>query len=350
VLVRGPSQPIKRRSIEKPRPLRSDPDFVCLGEILKLSEEVEFGLRNYEARNDIRTRIKVQQLKELLRLKGSIVERNRKEVLDVLDITMREACRDVHLDIITRLNLLEILELRLNNWEVDPAIAALYRQKIAEAQLDIDMKKIGFSGEVDTTEAYTTKNPGGDNLLNMMVTTTSTINNNNNTVCPAGDAIKQMVQQPPKMHLVEAGSGRSVMVEAGSGRSVMVDPCNGLMDPPDHCASLVISGNRILISSNNKDLVKTSKDVLQEYFSVINEEKPRDSFTQLPKPGICYEKDELMRLSKSPLCKKTPFNWDKIIGDLPFIAKKPEASSKHFLREMEGIRRQEATTVPLRKM
>ena len=59
VLARGPSQPIKRRSIEKPRPLRSDPDLICLTEILKLTDEVEFGLRNNEARNDVRTRIKV---------------------------------------------------------------------------------------------------------------------------------------------------------------------------------------------------------------------------------------------------------------------------------------------------
>ena len=59
VLARGPSQPIKRRSIEKPRPLRSDPDLVCQAEILKLIEDVEFGLRNYEARNEMRTRIKV---------------------------------------------------------------------------------------------------------------------------------------------------------------------------------------------------------------------------------------------------------------------------------------------------
>ena len=72
--------------------------------------------------------------------------------------------------------------------------------------------------------------------------------------------------------------------------------------------------------------------------------------SQLPKPEICYEKDELMRLSKSPLCKQAPTDWDKIIGELPIIAKKPEASGKHFLREMEGIRRQEATFAPLRKM
>ena len=64
VLVRGPSttQPIKRRSIEKPRPLRTDPDLVCLQEILKLIEEVDFMLRNYEVRNDMRARIKVGTL------------------------------------------------------------------------------------------------------------------------------------------------------------------------------------------------------------------------------------------------------------------------------------------------
>ena len=66
-------------------------------------------------------------MKESLRLKGGIVERNTKEVLDMLVACMRNACRDPNLDIITRLNLLEILELRLNSWHADPALAALYR-------------------------------------------------------------------------------------------------------------------------------------------------------------------------------------------------------------------------------
>ena len=138
-----------------------------------------------------------------------------------------------------------------------------FRQKIAEAQLDIDMRKIGFAGDVDTSDMIKTKNPDADNFMTMMTAPANINNNNNNSVCPAGDAIKQLVQKPARISINSTG--------LGSGSSLIMDPCNGLMDPPDHCASLLINGSRILISSNSKDLVKTSKDVLQEYFSVINE-------------------------------------------------------------------------------
>jgi len=342
VLVRGPptNQPIKRRSIEKPRPLRSDPDLVCLGEILKLIDEVEVSLKNIEARNDIRTRIKVQQLKESLRLKGSIVERNTKEVLDALEVCMKNACRDTNLDIITRLNLLEILELRLNSWHTDPALAALYRQKIAEAQLDIDMKKIGYSGNSENLNNNNkVAKPEANPIICMMSPPPHFAGDDKRNSppagCQAGNAIKQMLQ-PPRFKI--------------PSELMLPDASSSLLDPPDHCASLLIKGDRILISSNSKELVKTSKDVLQEYFSVaIEDGKDCSMVQQFAKPR-CYEKDELMKLSKSPLCKQAPVNWDKILEGLPMIAKKPTASSKHFLREMEGIRKQEAFTAPLRKM
>ena len=74
---------------------------------------------------------------------------------------------------------------------------------------------------------------------------------NSSPECPAGTAIKQMLQ--PEM------------------KAERPDPCSAFLAPPDHCASLLINGDRILISSNNQDLVKTSKDVLQEFFAVMNE-------------------------------------------------------------------------------
>jgi len=293
---------IKKRSIEKPRPLRSDPDQICLSEILRLCEEVECGLTS--ARNDLRTRKKTQQLKELLRLNGQAMERVHKDCLDRLEVTMREACKDSTMDIVTRLNILETIDLRLQNWTVNPVMSTMYRQKLAEAQLDLDLKKIGYEGGGETKSQ---EGNGNDVSVNNTNNNSSNINNNNPT--PAGDSFKLLLQ-------------------------------NAVQDDLKFCTSLVVNGHRIQISSTSDQIVNTSKEVLQEFFSIL--EDSNEPGIILSKPDISYEKEELLRLSKSPLCKDAPRDWEKIVSEIPYIAKKEGAPSKHFLREMEVIKKQEA--------
>lgn len=308
---------VKHLKIEKPRPLRSDPDQICINEILKLAEEV--GKRLTDSRNDLHTRKKVQQLKELLRLNGQAVERTNKDCLDKLEVDLREACLDISMDIITRLNVLEIIELRLNNWVSNPAMANMYKQKMAEATLDIDMKKIGYEGFREVNE----DSSGGNLLIN-------------------GDGVSDCNQnhinmQPPHT----SKSDLRCLSNAGDAAAAAFT------------TSLVVNGNTINLSSNDKDLVNTSKEVLLEFFTIIEDEKiereeiegdDEDECSSLvfAKPEISYEREELMSLSKSPLCGDTPFNWDKISNDNPYIVKKAGAPSKHFLREVELIRKQEA--------
>jgi len=269
---------LKKRSIEKPRPLRSDPDKICLDEVLRLVEDVEVCLTT--SRSDIRTRKKTQQLKELLRLNGPAMEKTHKDHLDRLEVIMRDACIDIRMDIITRLNVLEIIELRLDNWISNPAMTSMYRQKFAEAQLDIDLKKIGYEGVVDG---------------NTMVADISTNNNN---------------------HLQNCGDNNNESVEDLRYKTVFM-----------------VNGHKVQVSSSSDKIVTTSKDVLIEFFSITH---------SLDKPEICYEKEELLRLSKSPLCKDMPKNWDKIMAEIPYIVKKEGASGKHFLHQMEVIKKQEA--------
>lgn len=282
---------IKKRSLEKPRPLRSDPDQICLTEILRLAEEVDACLTG--ARNDLRTRKKVQQLKELLRLNGQAMEKSHKECLDQLEVTMRDACNDATTDVITRLNILETIELRLQNWTNNPYIATMYRQKLAEAQLDIELKKIGYEGGDDGSTEELNNNISCDTSKEHKISSGD------------GDAIKRLLQQQQS--------------------------CD---DDLKFQTSLVVNGHKIQISSTSDQIVNTSKEVLIEFFSILE--------TDRTKPEICYEKEELLRLSKSPLCKDAPKNWDKIVADIPFIVKKEGAPSKHFLREMEVIKKQEA--------
>lgn len=290
---------VKQRNIGKPRPLRSDPDLVNLSELFNLVEEVESGL--IIARNNMETRKKTQQLKELLRLNGQTMETMHKDTLDRLEVSMREACNDKSTDIVTRLNILEMIELRLNNWNSSPQMVDMYRQKLTEAQLDIDMKKIGYNGGENRKEDLMRPNM---NLLNI-------VGLNNNNVKSCGDSVSSL--NPKKV-------------------------CSFEHDP-EFSSSLEVNGQKVLISSSSEQLTRISKDVLVEYFAIFEEANP----TVGSKTGmLTYEKDELLRLSKSPLCRDAPKDWEEIVNRNPNIAKKAGAPTKHFLRELEMIRKQEA--------
>jgi len=276
---------LKKRSIEKPRPLRTDPDKICLSEVLRLVEDVEYCLT--VARSDIQTRKKTQQLKELLRLNGAAMEKSHKQNLDRLEVTMREACVDVQMDIITRLNVLEIIELRLDSWTARPGTASMFRQRFTEAHLDIDLKKIGYEGGVDCSTVDV-----------------NTVNNN---------------------------TGTEIVAEHNNN-----EPSEELK----YSTVLIVNGHKVRVSSSCDKIVDTSKDVLREFFSIVD--KNNESGPKLAKPEICYEKEELLRLSKSPLCKDMPKDWEKIVTEIPYIVKKEGAPSKHFLHQMEVIKKQEA--------
>merc|ERR1712179_303911 len=64
----------------------------------------------------------------------------------------------------------------------------------------------------------------------------------------------------------------------------------------------------------------------------------------LVKPEISYAKQELMAMSKSPLCKMAPSTWNEVTKDLPGVVRRADRAgptSKIIQREMEGLRKQE---------
>jgi hypothetical protein len=299
---------VKQRNLGKPRPLRSDPDLVNLGEVLRLVEEVETGLS--VSRNNLDTRKKTQQLKELLRLNGVTLETLHPDLLDKLEVSMRDACKDMRMDIVTRLNLLEMIELRLNNWSSSPQMLDMYRQKLSEAQLDIDMKKIGYQGGDRAEVGY----QGGDRT--------------EEDLTRSGPIIMSGVSSNP----VKAGSGDSV--------SSLLQEKNPPESELGFSSRLEVNGQTVLIRSTSEHLTRTSKDVLLEFFSVLEEDS--ESKTVSKTDLLSYEKEELLRLSKSPLCRYVPKDWEDILNRNPNILKKEGAPTKHFLRELEMIKKQEA--------
>lgn len=65
---------------------------------------------------------------------GSVVEEFYKEKLDQLLVCLREACKNTSLDLVVRIHILEVIELRALNWAPNEACEAYYREKLAWAE------------------------------------------------------------------------------------------------------------------------------------------------------------------------------------------------------------------------
>ena len=187
-----------------------------------------------------------------------------------------------------------------------------------------------------------------------------------------------------------------------------------------HSEIVVVGGEQLQVSGSSAELVRTARVVLHEFFNVCGgpqadpmgrslesvgsqdaamaspprsknnsgessdtgpvtgakellEEEDDGPELVLTKPELCYEKETLLQLSKSPLCRATPERWSELVADLPGVVRRADRwlliplhklflmflrsiftvldtyssfragpTSKLILREMEEIRRQEA--------
>merc|ERR1719350_1887291 len=75
-----------------------------------------------------------------LKRSGPQIENLYKDQLDKLGIALRNACRDDELDLVSRIHILEIIELRAMNWQPNENVTAFYKQKLSQLE---------YSGHLD---------------------------------------------------------------------------------------------------------------------------------------------------------------------------------------------------------
>merc|ERR1719228_463719 len=75
-----------------------------------------------------------------LKKSGPQLEHLYKDQLDKLGNAQRNACKDDQLDLVSRVHLLEIIELRAMNWQANENVTAFYKQKLAQLE---------YSGHLD---------------------------------------------------------------------------------------------------------------------------------------------------------------------------------------------------------
>lgn len=129
------------KPLEPPRPLKSTlkqshehPIIEVLTDLQKVSEKTE-NVANQLA-NGLNTE-GMNSLTANLRLLGPQMEVVSKDILDRAFVIFRNASQDERLTILTRLNLLELIELRAKGWQTSEDINSYYKSKASHVEVSI---------------------------------------------------------------------------------------------------------------------------------------------------------------------------------------------------------------------
>lgn len=178
-----------------------------------------------------------------------------KDQFDKAMMSIRNACKDDRLDLVSRLHLLEVIELRAMEWKANDNVTNYYRQKLAQIELKTNPEAYTMSPSQQSTTS-THPGPGGD------MQRSSSLNANASEFNPTAVAM-----------LAAAGGGG----KGGSGgklnqkAEVLIRNADSGRDADrstDFFQFSVRVGKETLeLSGANLELVKTAGIALDEFFS-----------------------------------------------------------------------------------
>ncbi|KAH8282447.1 hypothetical protein KR054_007760 [Drosophila jambulina] len=128
------------KNIEAPRPLKTQSraslknSYLVIEELIQLIDNVTVGLQSYNT-----TPESITLLLHNLRVHGPQLEALSKDTLDRAFVVFRNASQDERLNILTRLKLLELIELRAKSWENDDTIA-YYKSKQQVSNVEVSFQ------------------------------------------------------------------------------------------------------------------------------------------------------------------------------------------------------------------
>lgn len=254
-----------------------------------------------------------------------------KDLMDKLNHALVSACRQDQFSLVSRLHMLELLELRTMKWQSNENVANYYKQKLAQIESD---NKIGQSQSAPALH--------------------STLSTLLNPAAPDFNPFQASFQEKETNDLHELQPVDTQVKKNRNDVTTSAPPPAQVQEPEKKNFSVCVKirNEELIVSGASIDLVKTARIVLNEFFNICpptveaeaDEPNSSESTVLFVKPDIIYNKQELIEMSKSPLCRKTPKTWEGILKELPEVARRPERvgpTSKLILREMEGLRKQE---------
>lgn len=296
---------------------------------------------------------------------GPQLETHHKERLDALQGGLRTACRDENLDLVSRVHLLELIELRAMSWLPNENVTNYYKQKLALIEAEV--------GETEPSQPATAPaqlNPHAPNFRSVISPSpTATLPIFRTATVP--QPLAPRPSTPPVIQLQPPPAPR---------RANSVTP-NGDQKPPPgpavHQVTVTTGDDTVTVTGASLSLVRTAKLVLEEYFSlegprvtgpiedddedeervVTSDTRPKVGVIRPPlfptasraafaeaetdsagsssrranfaktaemngaKPEITYNRHELLELAASPLCRAPPPDWQSVLNSVPCVVK-----------------------------
>ncbi|XP_034669679.1 eukaryotic translation initiation factor 4E-binding protein Mextli isoform X2 [Drosophila subobscura] len=155
------------KNIEAPRPLKTQSraslknSYLVMEELIQLIDNVTVGLQSCNTTTE-----SITLLLHNLRVHGPQLEAVSKDTLDRAFVVFRNASQDERLNIMTRLKLLELIELRAKSWEDNDTIAYYKsKQQVSNVELppepyqhDVSVQQGGF---LSTSPTFGVSGGGG---------------------------------------------------------------------------------------------------------------------------------------------------------------------------------------------
>jgi len=289
---------------------------------------------------------------------GSALDRFYKDKLDQLLSCLRAACKDASLDLVARIHILELIELRALNWAPSEHVEAYYKQKLAEVD---SLYKTRTRNQVHGSEGKPRSWPEptpdykltvtvGDQKLSIVGPNAALVkaakiileeHSGELNQSPSADMViptdrsspgaepkltrsVKVIRQPlfpgaplEAFQLVEDELGPSKALErranfAKTNAACQTSNSNNLNTTTSSNSNNSTTGINISSSSKNNDVSTTGASGYSEDLKVPAVTK---------KTLISYEREFLMNMSKAAYAKKVPAWLEALFVELPMLRK-----------------------------
>ena len=268
--------------------------------------------------------------------------------MDKLNNSLIAACRLDYLNLVARVHMLELIELRTMRWQPNENVTNYYKQNLAQIECKSNMSSTkAQTAPVSLNPSASDFNPFTKSFESKLSTPQSS-----RTPRELKTESSKVGKFQPRSHVVTS--------IGDSQTNLLALPTPTKSEESFECV-VNVGKDELKVSGDSLDLVIMDHAIMESPPPELDEKsfgvsrktisggssKSTDSDTgtlALVKHEISYGKQELMDMSKSPLCKVTPSTLTEVTKDLPGVVRRADRvgpTSKIIQREMEGLRKQE---------
>jgi len=270
-------------------------------------------------------------LNAALKFLGEHIDASNKDFMDKFQVTMREACKSRELDLVGRLQLLEIIEMRSVKWKPHEDVTNFYRNKLnqveqgnAQEALKVTSLKERVTNSLKCL-APACLNANAPDFEPLPKLNTNATNHSTN-IC--GRIPQDMKVEIGTHHRRVQIIGLDV-TNTNTPKDLVTDTmrhnqspapvpppspsgdgygCNWLSG--DYAYTIPVGdGNYINIQGNDPELTKAANLVLRDFFHGSTSKRIEGIEEPNQNKKLNYDRATLLMWAESPLCKKLPTTW-----------------------------------------